>query len=144
MSANRFMSTILCDDVRKEEGNKLSYMGIYGSSIVFPSLPWTVPKLCFVMSLATPADQEPPKTLAFRVLKDDDLLAEIVIPEQALLTAAGQAQEDVARDSKRLTIGTVIQIFPLQFTASCTLKARAICDSVEIQGGSWPVESSSP
>ena len=141
MSANRFMSTILCDDVRREEGRKVSYMGVYGTNIVVPSFPCTLPKLCFVMSLVTPADQEAPDALTFRVFKDDDLLAEVSVPPEALRAAAAHAKEDVARDSKRLTFGTVVQVFPVQFASSCTLKARAECDSVEIKGGSWPVES---
>lgn len=141
MSISWLMSTVLCDDVRKEEGNKLSYMGIYGVSIVVPSFPCTLPKLCFVMSVAAPADQEVPKTLTFRVLKDEELLAEMTLPEQALLAVASRADSDAARDSKRLTIGTVMQLFPLQFAAPCMLKARAICDGMEIRGGAWPVES---
>lgn len=141
MSASWFMSTVLCDDVRKEEGNKLSYMGIYGASIIVPSFPCTLPKLCFVMSVAAPADQGVPKTLVFRVFKDEELLAELTLPDQALVAAESYGHGEAARDSKRLTIGTVMQMFPVQFSAPCVLKARAVCDGLEIRGGAWPIES---
>ena len=39
--------TILCDDVRLEIGNKLSYMGVF-QSIVVPQLPVWLPKLAVV------------------------------------------------------------------------------------------------
>jgi hypothetical protein len=142
MNDSWFMSTVLCDDVRKEEGNKLSYMGIYAANIVLPSFPCTLPKLCFVMSIVGSAELEPPKALTFRVLKDEELMAEITLPEEALVAAAERASSDSARESKRLTIGTVIQLFPVQFTAPCTLKARAICGATELKGGSWPIETS--
>jgi hypothetical protein len=141
MNNSWFMSTVLCDDVRKEEGNKLSYMGIYAANIVLPSFPYTLPKLCFVMSIAACAELELPKSLTFRVLKDEELMAEITLPEEALVAAAERATGDSARESQRLTIGTVIQLFPVQFTAPCTLKARAICGATELKGGAWPIET---
>src|SRR5215813_5796892 len=39
--------TILCDDVRLEIGNKLSYMGVF-QSIIVPQLPVWLPKLAVV------------------------------------------------------------------------------------------------
>ena len=39
--------TLLCDDVRLEVGNKLSYMGVF-QSIVVPQLPVWFPKLAVV------------------------------------------------------------------------------------------------
>lgn len=140
MSGNWFMSTVVCDDVRKEEGNKLSYMGIYGTNILLPSFPITLAKLCFVLSLTGPGNQAPPKSVTFRLLRDEDVLAELSIPSDTLAEVENNARSDANRDSKRMTIGTVLQIFPLQLVGPCVLKARAICDGEEIKGGSWPVE----
>jgi hypothetical protein len=139
MTETWFMTTVVCDDVRKEEGNKLSYMGIYGANIVVPTFPFTLPKLCFVMSLLGSGDHELPKSLVFRLFKDDDILAELSIPPDALTTAKTQFSQ--ARDSTRVAIGTIFQVFPIQFASPCTLRARAIYDGVEVKGGSWPVES---
>jgi hypothetical protein len=40
---------ILCDDVRNEVGNKLSFMGVYGPELWVGKLPAMMPKLCFVV-----------------------------------------------------------------------------------------------
>lgn len=141
MSTAWFMTTVVCDDVRKEEGNKLSYMGIYGNSILLPSFPFTLAKLCFVMTLMGPGTKKAPKSLLFRLFRDEELLAEISVPGEALAEAAKNASGGSANDLKRLTIGTVLQLFPFQLAAPCVLKARAICDGEEIKGGAWPVES---
>ena len=42
---------ILCDDVRNEVGNKLSFMGVYGPELWLGKLPAVMPKLCFVVML---------------------------------------------------------------------------------------------
>lgn len=39
--------TIICDDIRQEIGNKLSFIGVYQDNIFVPNLPFTFPKLCF-------------------------------------------------------------------------------------------------
>jgi hypothetical protein len=142
MSASWFMSTVVCDDIRREEGNKLSYMGIYGGNIIVPGFPLTLPKLCFVMSVMEVGTQSPPASLTFRVLRDEEVLAEVSLSHEALVGGAAHAESQRDRDSKRLTVGTVLQIFPLQLVGPCVLKARAVLDGgEEIKGGSWPVES---
>jgi len=44
--------SIVCDDIRQEINNKLSFIGIYGSlnpQILVSKVPFLFPKLCFVM-----------------------------------------------------------------------------------------------
>ena len=48
--ANRTF-TLLCDDVRREVGNKYSFMGIYGKKIIFNRIPAVLPRLCLVVML---------------------------------------------------------------------------------------------
>ena len=45
------ISSILCDDVRHEVGNKTSLMGIYDKDIIFSNLPALLPKLCLFVRL---------------------------------------------------------------------------------------------
>lgn len=40
--------TILCDDIREEIGNKITFVGSYGPDIFVTKLPYSFPKLCFV------------------------------------------------------------------------------------------------
>src|SRR5437867_1978542 len=41
----REITSLLCDDVRQELGNKLSLMGVYGDSIIVPEVPAVLPRL---------------------------------------------------------------------------------------------------
>jgi len=41
--------SIICDDIRQEVGNKLSFMGTYGKDIFIPKTPFTFPHICFVI-----------------------------------------------------------------------------------------------
>jgi hypothetical protein len=38
--------SILCDDIRFEQYNKLSFIGVYSDGIFVPKLPFVFPKLC--------------------------------------------------------------------------------------------------
>jgi hypothetical protein len=40
------ITTILCDDIRIEVGNKISLMGMYEKEMSVPFLPFIMPKLC--------------------------------------------------------------------------------------------------
>ena len=42
---------MLCDDVRNEVGNKLSFMGVYGPELWVGKVPAMMPHLCFVVML---------------------------------------------------------------------------------------------
>ena len=138
MTAGRFMYSIMCDDVRREEGNKLSFMGIYGASLVVPAFPIALPKLCFVMSVLSPGDANPPASLIFRLFSNDQVLSEVPIPPESLSAMPLDAVQD--RESKRLNVTSVMQLLPVAFTEPCILKARAWWDDEELKGGSWQVE----
>lgn len=43
--------TLLCDDVRKEVGNKYSFMGVYGKKIIVSRIPAVLSKICLVVML---------------------------------------------------------------------------------------------
>ncbi len=45
------ITSILCDDVRQEAGNKYSLMGIYDGGIVFADFPALLPKLCLCVRM---------------------------------------------------------------------------------------------
>jgi hypothetical protein len=51
MKIAKKITSILCDDVRQEVGNKSSLMGMYDKDIVFSDLPALLPKLCLYVRL---------------------------------------------------------------------------------------------
>ena len=42
----RIEASFICDDIRLEQGNKFSLMGIYDLGLLLPQIPASVPKLC--------------------------------------------------------------------------------------------------
>jgi len=136
MTEQRYLTSIFCDDIRREEGNKLSYMGVYAGSLFVPNFPAVLPKLCIAVQMRT--SPSPPGELLFRLLKDDEVIAEREMPSDMLRSIAA-ATSDSSETPMQL-IGTVFQIFPLQLTAPCKFRARAICDGQEFKDGSLVVD----
>ena len=139
--ASAFMETIYCDDVRSEVGNKLSFMGIYGSNILLNDFPAVLAKLCAVMSLHLPEDTQA-ETATFFLCKDDEEIGRSTALISDVRKAAAQALE--SDEERRMTIRFIAQIAPLQFEQPCRLKARVEIDGETIRGGSLVVERMPP
>ena len=43
----KLIHTIICDDIREERGNKVTFVGAYGLDIFITKIPFIFPKLCF-------------------------------------------------------------------------------------------------
>jgi len=131
MSEGRFLSTVFCDDVRQEVGNKLSFMGVYGPQLVVPAFPTTIAKLCFVITARTPVNR-PFEALRFRIHKDDSILVEhdMTAGLRDVLTRMQSGPDDDV-----LTVIGVLQVFPLALDAPCRLKVRADTEAGELLGG---------
>jgi hypothetical protein len=135
---NRFMTSIFCDDIRKEEGNKFSYMGIYSSGLRAATLPLVLPKLCVAMSLHCRGAGTRPSSLVYMLYRDAELLAELpfdMAQTDRLIGAQGDIEDDHA-----LVTTSIMQIFPLLINAPCKIKARCLCDGEELRGGVLTVE----
>lgn len=133
MSFEPFMWATFCDDIRQEAGNKLSYMGIYGSNLVVPSFPATLVKLCCVLTVKAPANS-PPKQVIFKLLRDDETIFEGDLSgiDVSNSTSGLQANEI---ESRAFVTSTVAQFLSFQITQRCFLRARAIVDGKELRGG---------
>jgi hypothetical protein len=134
MNPSPQLTALFCDDVRREEGNKLSYMGVYTGVLGVVSFPALLPRLCFALTVRIPADAVPAE-LRFRLMKDEEVIAENVVPPEAL-TAARAAN---LNDDRFAQFGTIFQVFPVPLEGPCFLRARAIYDGVELKGGSLAI-----
>jgi hypothetical protein len=47
----RELSSLICDDIRFEQGNKVSLMGVYTDGILVSGLPFIFPRLCLFQLL---------------------------------------------------------------------------------------------
>lgn len=82
---SRSAAAFFCEDIRQEEGNKLSYMGIFSGDMILPDLPAVLPKFCVVIRVVTPADQ-PLSQLKILVITNEDTLFESDVPQETLRT----------------------------------------------------------
>jgi len=124
---DRHIQTIFCDDVRHELGGKLSYMGAYNGVLFVPAFPVTLPKLCLVINVLTPAEK-PFAKLVLRVLTNEEVLIEEDFDE---------TQYTVRETEDRLLIFPSIFVFsPCQLDGPCILRVCAETEEGELKGPS--------
>lgn len=121
-----------CDDVRREEGNKFSLMGVYHGILMVESLPVRLAKLACVIMVRTPLSQ-PLKKLRFSIQQEQtELFVQEIEP--ALLPTV---------DSKLLppslepcqTVFSVAQFVPFELNSETTLRALVETESEIIRAG---------
>ena len=89
----RFVHVIYCDDVRHEEGNKLTYVGCYQGEMFLSPIPGALPKFCAVVYVVTPY-KKPFQKLEIRLLVDSEVLVELIVPSEQLVVDQGSEPED--------------------------------------------------
>jgi len=107
MKVAKKIFTLLCDDIRQEEGGKTSLMGIYGQDVIVDKIPTILPKLClsiFIEGIKEPfsdikiilkspeSDDYPMKLAAPPDLKLNDSLQLIMALSPFRVKAAGEAK----------------------------------------------------
>jgi hypothetical protein len=132
-----FMETIYCDDVRAEIGNKLSFMGVYGSNLLLSDFPAALPKFCAVMSLYLPVDAQA-NAISFSLCKDGEEIGRTEVPPAGVREAATRPR--AFGDEMRISIRFIAQLAPLRFERPGRLEARALVDGETIAGGTLIVE----
>lgn len=141
----RHLETLFCDDIRHEMGGKLSFIGVYSGGLFVQEFPVTLSKLCLSVKIVTLAN-EPLRSLKLRVLKDEDVLAEIVVDEAQLAAASDSAEEVTEEQSKeRVLMAQFMLVFsPIQFDGPCTLRIRAKTEDGELRGMALKVDQTPP
>lgn len=131
----RHVETLFCDDIRHEINGKLSYIGVYSGTLFVPVFPVTLPKLCISVKIVTPAN-EPLRSLTLRVLKDDEILQEIVFDKEQLVSAS-KVLVELSDEERRLRVQMpqfLLAFSPLHLDKACTLRVRALADHEELRG----------
>lgn len=131
----RHVETLFCDDIRHEINGKLSYIGVYSGTLFVPVFPVTLPKLCISIKIVTSAN-EPLRSLTLRVLKDDEILQEIVFDKEQLVSAS-EILAELSDEERRLRVQMpqfLLAFSPLHLDKACTLRVRALADHEELRG----------
>lgn len=137
MTESRTVIAQFCDDVRQEIGNKFSLMGCYGTDLFVPKFPFTLPKLCVFVNVRTPVDA-PFRTLILRVVRGDEVLAELVADPDRL--GAGDSTPDWVR---WLTMTAILVVSPFRAAEPCHLRVLAETESGTLESGRFLVEKKS-
>lgn len=137
----RHVETLFCDDIRHEEGGKLSFMGVYSSGLFVPAFPATLPKLCLSVKIISPAG-EPLRELSLRISRDEETLQEIALGEEQLAEASDSTEDMTEEQRKeRIQMAQFMLVFsPIQFDGPCTLRVRVQTEDGELHGMSLKVD----
>jgi hypothetical protein len=129
----RYIHTSFCDDVRHEQGDKLSLMGLYPNSLVVPgAAPGVIQKLCVIVEAHTPID-DPFSRLTLQIRKDDKIIQEITLPDSALADLNKPA--DASFDFKMSMVGSIFVLQGMPVEKSCVLSVVALTEREELLGG---------
>ena len=114
----RYVHATYCDDMRQEVGGKLTLVGVYNGSLLVPSFPVVLPKLCLALQVVT-AVSEPLKDLTFRVLMDEATLAEGEMAEgdlaEGFAAIVADSDDAIPEADRRFVLGAHIIFSPIKF-----------------------------
>jgi hypothetical protein len=136
MSADRFMSIQVCDDIRMEVGNKYSLIGCYAGGIHVTPVPSALPKLCFSVKVYTPITR-PFAKLVVRVLRGETSVAEMPFPPEGLAEPVANAPEGARH--RLLVANIVLSPFPVE--GPCSLRVEADTEDGTLYGGTVQIEA---
>lgn len=148
--SGRFAICLFCDDIRTEVNGKRSLIGCYGSELIVPELPMTLPRLCIVV-MATCFFNDPVKTLSISV-KYDDFNTAFDMPSEFI--------ENIMRDMKssfdkeradfegdeapKVRLTSQIILSPLQINTEGRLVVHATTEREQVRAGSIRIRLPKP
>jgi hypothetical protein len=140
MNIQPFVLAQFCDDIRHEIGNKFSLMGCYTDELIVNGpLPALLPKLCAQVRAVCQRDEIPLK-LTFRLILNNEVLAELEVPKEQLTRPVKPGFED----STRRTYMAHMVLSPLPVQEPSILRVEAETDSGVIAGSKLHLRSTEP
>lgn len=129
-TTDRILTSIFCDDIRREMDNKTSFMGCYESELIVPYAPIVLSKLCVYIIALTPIAR-PFDSLTLRVVLDNHTeLARLEIPPEELSNRPVVSDETATRKF----ISTALMFSPFVIEKPTSLRVMADTEEGEIVG----------
>lgn len=134
--------TIFCDDIRSEIGDKYSLMGIYSGALNVSSMPVTLPRFSFAITLWEPMDDV--KDTNYKISFKPDGGVEVVLvshdqPSKEVITD-GSPEEDHADDDIELAESNIfLTLTAIRLKSPGRFKVRAYRDNKEVRLGTLRV-----
>jgi len=136
MVEGRYVSVQFCDDIRQEVGNKYSLIGCYGPSMLVGAFPVLLPKLCAFLRIYTPISR-PFARVSMRILRGDQSLTEMEIPQQALENIRGGQQ---LQDATLIIVGSALVMSPFPVEEPTMLRVEVETEDGVLSGGKFRIE----
>lgn len=142
---DRVLTVMVCDDIRQELGNKMSFMGCYQDKLLVASMPVVLPRLCIYANALTPMGR-PFKSLTWRVLMDEKTeLARVVATAESLRQRRKPSRKCIqgaeqSRGAQRQSISTVFMFSPFLISGVSVLQVVAETESGELLGPNLQIQ----
>lgn len=120
-----FVSTIFCDDVRHEIGGKMTYVGVYGTTMYVREFPINLPQLFIVANVNVPLT-DALRSAKLEVRQDKNLVAEIEIPPTPTQEEISESPAIDGEEIKGHTASFIIAIAPLVANADSKLTVTLV------------------
>lgn len=143
----RFAHCRFCDDIRFEQGNKTSLMGIYGGDLQVspgpaPGAPVILPKLCIATFIETGVD-EPIKSLSITISSGDTIIQEATLPPEQLValqeaSLKGGTPEDPV---EVISLGANLVLSPFMVDMERSISVTMTADGVKYRAGKLRIRS---
>ncbi|MCK9539845.1 DUF6941 family protein [Dokdonella sp.] len=137
---NRYAHAIFCDDIRHEDGGKLTLVGVYRNQMLLQAVPVILPRLCAVVDVVTPLAR-PFRKLVLEVTLGDLQIAraEIASDELERLQATGLRPVDPAERDPRFTFSANFVFSPLRIERTGMLGVRVDIGEEELRANALRV-----
>lgn len=135
------LQSIFCDDLRQEVGGKLTFVGVYTGALWVSSFPTLLPR--FVVAVTLIADSLPRNgELAFKVLRNDEVIAERTVDAAGLaVNSASARQSGTQPDTETVQVVRAFFAFsPFEIDSPSILRVRATVDGEELKAGGLKID----
>lgn len=131
---DRHVAVLYCDDVRQEVGNKLSFVGVYKNTLILPSFPAKLLKLCMVIEIAAPKSKIF-EVAEISIFNGDSIIGEVKVE---LPTPGASAAPQLGLNGAPTAFVSTTAILPFEnfeVDSATTLRIRVKFDDGEILPG---------
>jgi DNA-binding XRE family transcriptional regulator len=137
MSKYQFVC-LYCDDVRREVGEKISYIGVYENSIIFQEKPAHKPLMSFALKLSAPFEHDFDQ-IEFEITDDEELNFTGHLTAEDIKQTKDNTLSNLSEPPENVIYNCVIQVGGLKFSQKRKIRSFARFDNTVIEGPSLEV-----
>lgn len=135
-----YVDVMFFEELRQEHNGKNFFIGVYGPSMIVPTLPHVARPLLARMVFTTNAENAP-RSLRFVLHKGDEVLREAIVPEEDLSEAKSDRAKQKAKSDKDAFVRftTFIDVTGVELTTPGRISSFIEVDGRAYRGASLDV-----